>query len=134
MDGRGLGYRCNCDRDCAIPNSRPATLLNEIHDVTEISEELAVCFRGDEGLELSSKTSDSIQNGPGSGAESGAVGPVPVFWLNLGLGAEWAALSAATQAAVSELPLAALQELADLTSDIPNQFAATTAKIDGPSQ
>ena len=89
---------------------------------------------GDKGLELSSKTSDSIQNGPGSGAESGAVGPVPMFWLNLGLGAEWAALSAATQAAVSELPLAALRELADLTSDIPNQFAATTAKIDGPSQ
>jgi len=90
--------------------------------------------RGDEGLELSSKTSVSIQNGPGSGAESGAVGPVPMFWLNLGLGAEWAALSAATQAAVSELPLAALRELADLTSDVPNQFAAATAKIDGLSQ
>ena len=59
---------------------------------------------------------------------------MPIFWRNLGLGPEWAALSAATQAAVSELPLAALRELADLTSDVPSQSAAATAKIDGPSQ
>ncbi len=35
---------------------------------------------------------------------------MPIFWLNLEFGPEWAAVSAATRAAVSELPLTALRE------------------------
>ena len=58
---------------------------------------------GDEGLEPFKESSVNIQKANGSNAESGAVGPVPIFGLNLGLGPEWAALSAATQAAASEI-------------------------------
>ena len=78
---------------------------------------------GDEGLELSEKSSRTVHPAEACSAESGAVGSPQAFWLNLGLGREWVALSEATRAAVSELPLAALRELAALTVPRPRRKA-----------
>ena len=58
---------------------------------------------GDDGPEISKKSPVNIQKANGRNAESGAVGPVSIIGLHLGLGPEWAGLSAVTQAAVSEI-------------------------------
>jgi hypothetical protein len=76
---------------------------------------------GDIGTALSAKPSRILHGVLASGAESGAVGLAPQFWMNLGLGLEWATLSEATRAAVSNLPSAALRELADLTAAPPGR-------------
>jgi len=76
---------------------------------------------GDIGTALFEETSENIHPASASGAESGADSPAPPFFLNLGLGPEWASLSEATRAAICELPAAALRELADLTAAPPGR-------------
>ena len=89
---------------------------------------------GDIGTALLEETSGNIHLDSASGAESGAVGRAPQFWMNLGLAPKWTALSEATRAAVSKLPPTALRELADLTSASVRPRDVIAASSKAPSQ
>lgn len=112
---------------------RESSTAAEKHKAPDVGASCGVVV-GDIGLELLQESSGIVQPAAACGAESGAVGSPPAFWLNLGLGREWGALSEATRTAVSELPLAALRELAALTVAQPRRNIDFAANAIAPEQ